>query len=194
VIKLNLNLFFIKKLLIKFVKNFILSTIIATTAISTTAIAEDFQVYAEIGPSIGSFAAPILSNLQLNISVGGAYKIDSMFFVGLRVNIQDTNYNHPRRKFTRIFESHMIFTSIQAEVFAKVYNQDTWSVKLGLGSGLRFENTNITGYEFINSCIMKIDYALKTNCALSMTVRHSRVNMNWYVQQNSITFGVSYNL
>ena len=171
----------------KNIKNFILSTMIATTAISTTAIAEDFQVYAEIGPSISKFQSPILENLRADISVGGAYKIDSMFSAGLRIGVQGKNY-------LATTPDTNIFTTVQAEVFAQVFSQDALSVKLGLGSGVRVQNTEIANYEFINSVIARVEYALEDDCAFSTAVRTSIFDTKWKEPQISIIFGISYDL
>jgi hypothetical protein len=171
----------------KNIKNFILSTMIATAAISTTAIAEDFQVYAEIGPSISKFQSPILDNLRPDISVGGAYKIDSMFSAGLRIGVQGKNY-------LATVPDTDIFTTAQAEVFAQVYSEDALSIKLGVASGLKIKNTDLTGYEFINSFIARVEYALEDDCAFSTAVRTSILDTKWKEPQISIIFGISYDL
>jgi hypothetical protein len=218
-------------------KKLVLSTIIATTTITSTAIAEDFQVYAEIGPSISEFSSPVLSNIHANMSLGGAYKIDSMFSVGLRANIQGKNYKSTAQgadastpvsdRTTEVNQvivdqdannqtgavtqpgnikpnstvannttvtSPDFFSSIQAEGFVKVYDEDDLSVKVGVGLGLGFEDTKITNPKVIGSLITQISYELKDEVSLSLTGQISVLHDNLKAPKASITLGLSYDL
>jgi hypothetical protein len=73
-----------------------------------------------------------------------------------------------------------------------INNQNYVSVKLGSGFG--FYDKEIANYKSINSFIIKIEYALEENGALSMTTRGSILDKAWKEPQTCLTFGISYNL